>query len=189
MKTDNNKQTAISKAIKWWENTVLNDAERVEWKVKLTHKYFGDYNYTNLTDAEILYIHKAENSLIQSNIPLPTDNSKEETVKGKEVDNLFTGGKWIVRELQTKETDFEIITDEPKGQNNNGYVAYIHGGGYTVPNQAKANAQRIVLCHNVHDELVSALENCITDAEQDLTNGERLARIKYAKELLSRIKQ
>jgi hypothetical protein len=60
--------TLIKDAIEWWENTIYDAAERVEWKVMLSHKYFGiDRNYTSLTNEEITEIYLQE----------PTQDTKE----------------------------------------------------------------------------------------------------------------
>jgi hypothetical protein len=48
-------------AINWWEFTIYDAAERVEWKFKLCYKYYGDRPYTSLTGREIENIWVKEN--------------------------------------------------------------------------------------------------------------------------------
>lgn len=51
----------IENIFEWWEHSVKNDAERVEWKVILCHRYYGiDKDYTSLNDAEIVQIYLKE---------------------------------------------------------------------------------------------------------------------------------
>jgi hypothetical protein len=56
-------------------------------------------------------------------------------------------------EISMNESAFEIITLSPNGQNSNGYIAKIQCSLYTVPGQAKANAERIVKAWNEYDQL------------------------------------
>ena len=58
MKQDSN---TLTTAIKWWENTIIDTAKRVEWKTILCIKHFGyNQDYTRLTDEQILGIYNWE---------------------------------------------------------------------------------------------------------------------------------
>lgn len=123
------------KAIEWWEN-VIGRAKSYELK----NKYFA--GHASLHPLDIEHIYKSEN---------PVEAEKEDGVG-------YTGGEWLVNELTMNESAFEIRTDTSKGQNSNGYIATIYCSAYTVPNQAKVNAIRIVKAVNNFDAMKELLE-------------------------------
>lgn len=55
------------KAIQWWDSTISDVKERVEWKFGLCLCYFGDRHYSSLTGREIEFIWSRENQNIETN--------------------------------------------------------------------------------------------------------------------------
>lgn len=110
------------------------------------HKY--KFNSSNFNTAAVISMYTAEHT--------PLLNEQEE--KTEDVSVGCTGGEWLVNELTMNESAFEIRTDTSKGQNSNGYIATIYCSAYTVPNQAKVNAIRIVKAVNNFDAMKELLE-------------------------------
>lgn len=54
---NDNKRTA---ALKWWENTIEDPAERIVWKLSLSIDYCHESNYTRLRDNSIIEIWEKE---------------------------------------------------------------------------------------------------------------------------------
>jgi len=186
----NTNNTVRDKAIFWWGNTKLNGAERVEWKVKLTHKYYGDYNYTNLTDAEIQNIYESENAIHEH--PQSKDTVPEmewDLYPGNEagafdhLDNQQFNEDMAIKALEdnTVPVQVEGFTSGQYAIGNGGNT-YANNRGYEVAltvkeennspiclgfiwgetkEQSKANAQRIVTAVNNFDAMYAALKEFV----------------------------
>lgn len=96
MQTDN--ITTREKAIDFWDNTISDAVERVEWKFKLTYKYFGDVDYLSLSDSHIEQIYLAQH---------PHETKKEqgkEVIEGLEDDRRFYVP--LIKELEAMKRRF-----------------------------------------------------------------------------------
>lgn len=99
METNNSNTDTKSKAIEWWEKTIYDTAERVEWKMKLSSKYYGGWGYTNLTDEEIVHIYLSEQ-------PQPL---KEDTINSNEMDSWIKQLEPIILEYRGEGEDEEPL--------------------------------------------------------------------------------
>jgi hypothetical protein len=71
----------LQNIFEWWEHSVKNDSDRVEWKVTLCDKHFGyDKNYTRLTDAEIVEIYLKEHPQ-ESKEPISVDSVENAAIE------------------------------------------------------------------------------------------------------------
>lgn len=171
MKQDNKQVTDTKTAALNW----FISLDR-EYKRGMVDMYISRYvDISSATPEQIEYMYLCEHPDKQplSENPQPTDTGKEDVqqklrqsfanMAKKDTGNTvssevgFTGGKWRYRNILDER--FEISTDTSNGQNSNGYIGSIEAVLYTVPNQAEANAQRIVQAVNNHDKLVSALKD------------------------------
>ncbi len=77
----------------------------------------------------------------------------------EEVDKeTYTKGEWYVESLEnddTEEMTYNIMSDDPFG-----------GLNEIIMDVSPDNAYRIVHCHNIHDELVGALESALNSLKE-----------------------
>ncbi len=77
-------------------------------------------------------------------------------------DTKHTPGEWKVKEC----TEGLIVTGRPQEGNRDwdyggyGIVCTVNYEASQLTEEDRANAERIVLCHNCHDDLVAALKGC-----------------------------
>jgi len=180
-----------SKAIEWWETTIYDAAERVEWKIKLSHKYYGGWIYTNLTDEEIEYIYISEHAqTLKEQVLNMLDEAKELNSNignfGKsntETDEGYTKGKW------------DIGNNGNSYQNNGGYETAILGNrsclGFIwgeTKEQSKANANRILQTVNGWDKLmcekIAAIDVIKSDGEIIAQFAEKMIKLKATNDSL-----
>lgn len=173
---NNNTEVPIRQlANQWWENTVKDAAERVEWKFKLCRKYYGDRDYTSLTGREIEVIYLSQNGIA------PNTEVKQDAI------SLHTKGEWVLdnSDGMPQVWNCEVSEVSVPGQ----WIAYVRGDN---DDTRKANAARIVKCVNAHDELVKALHNCIETMEaiNHLQGGKLFPQtLQEAKEALKKANQ